>query len=69
MLVSPWGSWALVDQAVRGFSVPAGATVDLRVDLRTPIGSEAGTTWLMAKFMWFGRVHYSPAVAVDVKGP
>jgi hypothetical protein len=67
MVVSPWGSWSLVDAPVRGFSVAAEATSDLRVDLRAPVGAAPGTTWLMAKFMWFGRVYYSPAVAVQVK--
>jgi hypothetical protein len=69
MLVSPWGTWELTDTATFAFSVGAEAQVELSIPLHLPIDAAPGRSWLLAKFMWFGRVHYSPAIALEVAAP
>ncbi|MGW6917202.1 glycoside hydrolase family 38 N-terminal domain-containing protein [Kitasatospora sp. NPDC054939] len=68
-LVSPWGSWAFVAEPVRGFILPAGAAGTVRFEIAVPAGTDPGTTWALAKVMWFGRCQYTRAVALVVERP
>ena len=67
MVVSPWGAWDLAPDAVRAFAVGAGEQCDLRIPVHAPVTASPGTWWLMVKFMWFGRVHYSPTVPIVIR--
>lgn len=33
-----------------------------------PLGMRPGDWWVLVKAMWFGRVSYSPAVPLRVRG-
>lgn len=65
-LVSPWGTWDFVSPARRAVEVGAGETIDVTTTLRCPPGTRPGAWWLLAKWMWFGRVQYTPAIPLVV---
>jgi alpha-mannosidase len=67
MAISPWGTWDLVAEPISGFSVSAGSSADVAIPIAVPVAAEPGEWWVMVKFMWFGRVHYSPAVPLAVR--
>jgi alpha-mannosidase len=67
--VSPYGSWDFVNPAAQGFSVPPGDTGEAGIELAPPPHTAPGTWWLMAKVNWYGRIAYSPAIAVRVIRP
>ena len=69
MAISPWGTWDLVERAVAGFAVEAESSADVAVGVSVPVAAEPGEWWVMVKFIWFGRVHYSPAVPLVVRAP
>ena len=67
-LISPFGSWPAVYPWTRGFAVSPGQEVTLRYHVRVPATSRRGTQWwTMVKLMYFGRLHYTAAVPVDVR--
>ncbi|MFI6447688.1 NEW3 domain-containing protein [Kitasatospora sp. NPDC050543] len=65
-LVSPWGTWELIADPVRGFSVAAGAGAEVDFELAVPRDAEPGAYWALAKVMWFGRCQYAPTVELVV---
>jgi alpha-mannosidase len=65
-VVSPWGTWELLDAPVRGFRVAAGETETATFDLAPPPNAEAGAYWAVTKVMWFGRCQYTPTVELVV---
>ncbi|GLW09287.1 alpha-mannosidase [Microtetraspora sp. NBRC 13810] len=67
-VISPWGTWDLVGPAVHPVAVPAGSAAELAVRVDVPPGARPGSWWLLVKCMWFGRVSYSPAVPLLVRG-
>ena len=66
-LVSPWGTWEAVADPVRGFTVPAGASVTVDFAVAAPESMDPGAYWALAKVMWFGRCQYAPTVALVVE--
>ncbi|MBB4951435.1 alpha-mannosidase [Kitasatospora gansuensis] len=64
--VSPWGSWEIVREPVRGFRVAAGATEQVVFELTPPADLDPGRYWVVAKVMWFGRCQYAPTVELVV---
>jgi len=67
-LISPFGSWAAAQPWTRGFSVSPGKEITLRYHVRVPVTTRRGTQWwTMVKLMYFGRLHYTSAVPVDVR--
>ena len=67
-LISPFGSWAAVHPWTRGFAVSPGKEITLRYHVRVPVTTRRGTQWwTMVKLMYFGRLHYTSAVPVDVR--
>ncbi|HEY9244944.1 MAG TPA: hypothetical protein VIP48_23335, partial [Streptosporangiaceae bacterium] len=67
-LISPFGSWPAVQPWTRGFAVSPGKEVTLRYHVRVPVTTRRGTQWwTMVKLMYFGRLHYTSAVPVDVR--
>jgi hypothetical protein len=67
-LISSFGSWPAVHPWTRGFAVSPGKEVTLRYHVRVPVTTRRGTQWwTMVKLMYFGRLHYTTAVPVDVR--
>ncbi|MFF2148205.1 NEW3 domain-containing protein [Kitasatospora sp. NPDC058190] len=66
-LVSPWRAWEAIADPVRGFTVPAGSSVTVDVEVAAPEPTDPGAYWALAKVMWFGRCQYAPAVALVVE--
>jgi hypothetical protein len=67
--VSPYGTWDLVRPTAQGFSVPPGETAEVGIELAPPEHAAPGTWWLLARIGWYGRVAYSPAIAITVVRP
>ena len=68
-LISPIGTWRATGPWTQPVTVaPAGAaTVSFGVTV--PATAEPGwESWLVVKLMYFGRVRYSPAIALTVTG-
>ena len=67
-LISPFGSWPAAQPWTRGFAVSPGKEITLRYHVRVPVTTRRGTQWwTMVKLMYFGRLHYTSAVPVDVR--
>jgi alpha-mannosidase len=64
LLVSPFGSWELTAPWARDFTIAPGADSVQTFQVRS--GTEPMTTWLLAKVMAFGTVHYTPAVPLTI---
>ncbi|MFC4115681.1 glycoside hydrolase family 38 C-terminal domain-containing protein [Nonomuraea zeae] len=65
-LASPWGTWSLLPQVIQGFTVAAGAAVDVSFPVEAAEDAADGHSWALAKVMWFGRCQYAPAVRLEV---
>jgi alpha-mannosidase len=67
-LISAFGSWPAIEPWTRGFAVSPGKEITLRYHVRVPVTTRRGTQWwTMVKLMYFGRLHYTSAVPVDVR--
>ncbi len=67
-LISPFGSWVAVQPWTRGFAVSPGKEITLRYHVGVPVTTRRGTQWwTMVKLMYFGQLHYTSAVPVDVR--
>jgi hypothetical protein len=66
-VASPWGTWEWVRDATRGFSVDAGESADVLIEVAPPPDATLGHAWLMAKAMWFGRAQYAETVRLEVR--
>jgi alpha-mannosidase len=67
LLVSPFGTWALVPASAQGFSVTAREPAVLRFEVTAPATARPGTrAWGLVKVMYFGRVRYSQAIPINV---
>ena len=67
-LISPFGSWPAMQPWTRGFAVSPGKEITLRYHVRVPVTTRRGTQWwTMVKLMYFGQLHYTSAVPVDVR--
>ncbi|GGO74161.1 NEW3 domain-containing protein [Nonomuraea cavernae] len=65
-LAAPWGTWDLLPEVIRGFSLPPGESVTVGFPVEVPEDAPAGHAWAMAKVMWFGRCQYTPAIRLEV---
>ncbi|MFI6596411.1 glycoside hydrolase family 38 C-terminal domain-containing protein [Nonomuraea sp. NPDC050536] len=65
-LASPWGTWELLPEVIRGFTLAPGETADVEFPVEVPPDATPGHAWALAKVMWFGRCQYSPAVRLEV---
>jgi hypothetical protein len=64
-LVSPFGTWPLLEPWTQGFAVAPQASEILRFKLNVPVTERPGAQWwALVKVMYFGRVRYSEAVPV-----
>ncbi|MFB7128953.1 NEW3 domain-containing protein [Kitasatospora sp. NPDC056273] len=66
-LVSPWGTWDVIADPVRGFTVPAGSSSVVEFAISVAESTDPGSYWALAKVMWFGRCQYAPTVALVVE--
>ncbi|MFE4359810.1 NEW3 domain-containing protein [Kitasatospora sp. NPDC056800] len=66
-LVSPWGTWDVIADPVRGFTVPAGTSSVVEFAVSVAESTDPGSYWALAKVMWFGRCQYAPTVALVVE--
>jgi alpha-mannosidase len=67
-LVSPLRTWPLVGPWAQGFAVPAGATTRLEASVRAP-DRGWNSSWALWKVTYFGRLWYSPAIALGLGQP
>ncbi len=65
-LVSPWGTWESVPEAVRGFDLAGGSHTVVEFPVKVPADADPGHAWALAKVMWFGRCQYTPTVRLVV---
>ncbi|MEU6998044.1 glycoside hydrolase family 38 C-terminal domain-containing protein [Nonomuraea sp. NPDC046570] len=66
-LVSPWGTWDWLPEAVLGFTVGPGERAELAFPVTIPPDADPGHAWALPKVMWFGRAQYGSAVRLEVK--
>jgi len=68
-MVSPFGSWEALGPWTAGFAAAPGSDVTVRYPVLMPATARPGAQWwAVVKVMYFGRVRYTPAVAVTVTG-
>ncbi|MFG6193122.1 NEW3 domain-containing protein [Nonomuraea sp. JJY05] len=65
-LASPWGTWHLLPEVIRGFTIAPGESTDVSFPVEVPENAPNGHAWALAKVMWFGRCQYSPAIRLEV---
>ncbi|WP_214320777.1 glycoside hydrolase family 38 C-terminal domain-containing protein [Nonomuraea sediminis] len=65
-LASPWGTWDLLPDVIRGFTLAPGESADVEFPVEVPPDASPGHAWALAKVMWFGRCQYAPAVRLEV---
>jgi alpha-mannosidase len=66
-LLSSFGSWAEIGPWTLGVHADPGAAVTLRYAVAVPADARPGReAWALVKFMYFGRVRYTEALAVSV---
>ncbi|MFI6801156.1 glycoside hydrolase family 38 N-terminal domain-containing protein [Streptosporangium canum] len=61
-LVSPWGTWDLIADPVRGFALAAGESATAEFEVAAPRDADPGSSWALVKVMWYGRCQYAPTV-------
>jgi alpha-mannosidase len=67
-VISPFGTWDALGPAAQGFSVMPQATAAVRFALGLPPTARSGAHWwALVKVMYYGRVRYTPAIAVFVR--
>jgi hypothetical protein len=67
-LVSPFGSWEMLEPWTQGFSVAPGASTVLRFAVHVPVTARHAQWWALVKVMYYGRVRYTEAIPVVI-GP
>ncbi|MFQ6485381.1 NEW3 domain-containing protein [Brachybacterium epidermidis] len=66
-LISPFGSWHLASEPIQGFAIPAGGEQVVTFDIAADgPGKRPGEWWASVKVMYFGRVHFTPAIPLVV---
>ncbi|MEV6108675.1 glycoside hydrolase family 38 C-terminal domain-containing protein [Streptomyces sp. NPDC051940] len=65
--VSPWGTWQLLPDPVRGVAVSPGSQETVSFRIAAPADLAPGSFWVLAKVMWFGRCQYAPTVELVVE--
>ncbi|WP_062428264.1 glycoside hydrolase family 38 C-terminal domain-containing protein [Herbidospora daliensis] len=67
-VLGPWGTWGVTGPLIHPLEIAPGGQVVLDVVADVPLGMRPGDWWVLVKAMWFGRVSYSPAVPLRVRG-
>ncbi|WP_248964403.1 NEW3 domain-containing protein [Sphaerisporangium perillae] len=67
-LISPWHTFELIPEWNTGVVVPAEGEARLRFDLQAPPGTRPGRWWAVVKLACAGRLHYTEAIEIEVRG-
>jgi len=68
-LISPFGSWARAGPPAAGFCAGPGELAEIGFQVAAPATARPGEHWwALVKVMYFGRVRYTEAVPVTVRG-
>ena len=69
-LLSPYGTWGTavhITPWTQGFAVAPGSTADLRYAVGAqPTARPGGHWWTLVKVTYFGRLHYTRAVPIEI---
>jgi hypothetical protein len=66
-LISSFGSWAEMRPWTLGVRADPGEAITLRYAVAVPADARPGRDgWALVKFMYFGRVRYTEALAVSI---
>ncbi|GAA4638485.1 NEW3 domain-containing protein [Actinoallomurus vinaceus] len=70
-LISPYGTWGpahdvLITPWTRGFEVAPGAEVTVPFALSAPRTAKPGNWWALVRVTYFGHLHYTETIAVEV---
>jgi alpha-mannosidase len=65
-LVSPWGTWEALWPWSTGFEVGGGSSTTLTFELRCPVGMPPTSAWALVKVMYYGRLHYTATVPIEL---
>jgi hypothetical protein len=68
-LISPHETWPIASPWTQGFAVGPGEELALSFQVQPPSDFHAGSYWALVKVMYFGRLFYTEAVAVEVLRP
>jgi alpha-mannosidase len=66
-LVSPLETWPYTGPWAQGFAVPAGGQSEVPFSVTVPADAGPLSSWLLVKVMYFGRLWYSQAVALEIR--
>jgi hypothetical protein len=67
-LISPHDTWPITSPWTMGFAVAPDEEVTLSFAVEPPSGFRAGSWWGLVKVMYFGRVVYTEAATIEVRG-
>lgn len=67
-LLSPFDIWPMVWPWTQGFEVAGGNVSELGFSVTIPHRCRPGSYWALVKIMYFGRIHYSEALTVEIGG-
>jgi alpha-mannosidase len=66
-LISPIETWSFVGPWTQGFAIAPGETTSIDFEVRPSLDELRLSSWALVKLMYFGRLWYSPAVALDLR--
>jgi alpha-mannosidase len=67
-LISPHETWPAIRPWTQGFTVAPGAAKTVTFGVEPPLGFAGGTYWALVKLMYFGRLIYTEAISVSLRG-
>jgi alpha-mannosidase len=65
-ILSPHETWPLISPWTQAFAVAPGATETLTFTVEPPYDFAGGTYWALVKIMYFGRLHYTESVPIEL---
>jgi len=66
-LLSPFGTWDMLEPWTQAFTAAPGTSAVLRFEARAPTTARPGTrSWALVKVMYYGRVRYTEAIPVII---
>ena len=66
-LVSPFGTWEMLEPWTQGFSIAPGTSTVLRFAASVPVTARNARWWALVKVMYYGRVRYTEAIPVVIE--
>jgi alpha-mannosidase len=65
-LLSPFDVWSMMSPWTQGFEVAGGAETELSFSVDIPRHCSPGSYWSLVKIMYFGRIHYTEALPIEI---